>query len=152
MAGGDLTRRRLLGAGAAAAAGTGLAALGLPAPAPAANEPPCTGPTPGVAKAPPGGRIDLHAHHVPPVYREALLKAGIVTIGGYPTPVWTPDRAMSFVSLSDPGVSFHRARQRAGAAPERGPAPRRSRRRHDCARPPHAHARQTGLASRPSAS
>jgi len=110
------SRRRLLGAGAAAAAGTGLAALGLPKPAGAAGEPQCADLIPAVSKAPPGGRIDLHAHHIPPVYREALLKAGMLTIGGYPTPVWTPGRAIAFMdsfgiqlqvlSLSDPGVSF----------------------------------------------
>jgi predicted TIM-barrel fold metal-dependent hydrolase len=94
-----LDRRQFLGAGAA-----GAAALALPMPAHAA------------AKAPAGGRIDLHAHHIPPVYRAALLKAGMVTIGGYPTPIWTPERALGFMdsygiqlqvlSLSDPGVSF----------------------------------------------
>ena len=95
-----LTRRGVIGAGAAAA-------LALPAVGRAA---------PGVATAPPGGRIDLHAHHIPPVYRAALLEAGMVTIAGYPTPVWTPERAIAFMdgfgiklqvlSLSDPGVSF----------------------------------------------
>lgn len=112
----SLTRRGLLGAGAAAAAGTGLAALGFPGPAVADSDTQCAGLIPAVAEAPPGGRIDLHAHHIPPVYREALLQAGMVTIGGYPTPVWSPERAIAFmdsfgiqlqvVSLSDPGVSF----------------------------------------------
>jgi predicted TIM-barrel fold metal-dependent hydrolase len=68
------------------------------------------------AAAPAGGRIDLHAHHIPPDYRVALLEAGQLTIAGYPTPVWTPQRALGFMdnygigtqvlSLSDPGVSF----------------------------------------------
>jgi predicted TIM-barrel fold metal-dependent hydrolase len=107
----QITRRGLLGAGAA-----GAAALALPAVATADSETQCAGLVPGVAKAPPGGRIDLHAHHIPPVYRAALLRAGMVTIGGYPTPVWTPERALAFMdsygiqlqmlSLSDPGVSF----------------------------------------------
>ena len=76
----------------------------------------CATGAPTPAAAPPGGRIDVHAHHIPPVYRVALLEHGQVTIGGYPTPVWTPERAIGFMdnygigtqvlSLSDPGVSF----------------------------------------------
>lgn len=110
------TRRELLSAGATAAAGAGLASLGGTRIADAATGQRCDVLQPGVAKAPVGGRIDLHAHHIPPVYRVALLKAGMTTIGGYPTPVWTPERAMAMMdnygiqlqvlSLSDPGVSF----------------------------------------------
>ncbi len=61
-------------------------------------------------------RIDLHAHFLPPDYRAALLQHGHLTIGGYPTPEWSPEAAMAFMdyygiqaqalSVSDPGVSF----------------------------------------------
>ncbi len=61
-------------------------------------------------------RIDLHAHFLPPDYRAALLDHGHVTIGGYPTPDWSPEQALAFMdyygiqaqalSVSDPGVSF----------------------------------------------
>ncbi|MEV6217598.1 amidohydrolase family protein [Nocardia sp. NPDC051833] len=63
-------------------------------------------------------RIDLHAHFLPPDYRAALLEHGHVTIGGYPTPDWSPEQALAFMdyygiqaqalSVSDPGVSFLR--------------------------------------------
>lgn len=109
----SITRRGLLGAGAAAGAVAAVSAI-APASAQAAED--CRALTPGVAKAPAGGRIDLHAHHIPPVYRQALLEARMLTIGGYPTPVWTPELAMDMMdrygiqmqvlSLSDPGVSF----------------------------------------------
>ncbi|WP_280263900.1 amidohydrolase family protein [Nocardia abscessus] len=80
---------------------------------------------PGVHAAParaqqpaPSGayRIDLHAHFLPPDYRAALLDHGHLTIGGYPTPQWSPEAAVAFMdyygiqaqalSVSDPGVSF----------------------------------------------
>ncbi|MEV0663786.1 amidohydrolase family protein [Actinomadura luteofluorescens] len=61
-------------------------------------------------------RIDMHAHFLPPDYRNALLAHGYVTVGGYPTPQWSPERAQEFMgrygiqtqvlSISDPGVSF----------------------------------------------
>ena len=61
-------------------------------------------------------RIDLHAHFLPPDYRSALLGRGMVTIGGYPTPDWSPTAALDFqdrygiaaqvLSVSDPGVEF----------------------------------------------
>ncbi|MEV5837332.1 amidohydrolase family protein [Nocardia sp. NPDC052112] len=61
-------------------------------------------------------RIDLHAHFLPPDYRAALLEHGHLTIGGYPTPEWSPEQAVAFMdyygiqaqalSVSDPGVSF----------------------------------------------
>ncbi|MFF0633836.1 amidohydrolase family protein [Nocardia sp. NPDC004151] len=100
----DLTRRAALGGGLA-----GLAAAALPAglATPARAEQP----------APAGTyRIDLHAHFLPPDYRAALLEHGHLTIGGYPTPDWSPEQAIGFMdyygiqaqalSVSDPGVSF----------------------------------------------
>ncbi|HNP56219.1 amidohydrolase family protein [Gordonia sp. UBA7599] len=61
-------------------------------------------------------RIDLHAHFLPPEYRKALLEHGHFTIGGYPTPDWSPESAIDFMdrwgiqaqalSVSDPGVGF----------------------------------------------
>lgn len=90
--------------------------MGLPAIAAAETEASCGSLPPRLATAPKGGRIDLHAHHIPPVYRAALLEAGMATIGGYPTPQWSPERhlammdsygiQMAVLSLSDPGVSF----------------------------------------------
>ncbi len=60
-------------------------------------------------------RIDLHAHFVPPFYREALRRRGISRIAGAPFPSWTPAAAMRFmqrygiqaqvVCISEPGVS-----------------------------------------------
>lgn len=66
---------------------------------------------------PPGNyRIDLHSHFLPPEYRAALLSRGMLTIGGYPTPDWSPEAAIDFqdrygiaaqvLSASDPGVEF----------------------------------------------
>jgi predicted TIM-barrel fold metal-dependent hydrolase len=69
---------------------------------------------------PPTGsyRIDLHAHFLPPDYRASLIEHGHLTIGGYPTPNWSPEEALGFMdfygiqaqalSVSDPGVSFLR--------------------------------------------
>ncbi|MGW4636567.1 amidohydrolase family protein [Nocardia sp. NPDC004415] len=61
-------------------------------------------------------RIDLHTHVLPPDYRAALLSHGHYTVGGYPTPEWSPESAMEFMdyygiqaqalSVSDPGVGF----------------------------------------------
>lgn len=106
-----LDRRQFLGAGAA-----GAAALALPRAADAAGPAACAQLPPRIAQAPKGGRVDLHAHHIPDIYRAALLEAGMATIGGYPTPQWSPTRATTFMdeygiqlqvlSLSDPGVSF----------------------------------------------
>ncbi|MGW4093596.1 amidohydrolase family protein [Nocardia sp. NPDC004750] len=66
-------------------------------------------------------RIDLHAHFLPPDYRAALLDHGHLTIGGYPTPDWSPEQALAFMdyygiqaqalSVSDPGVSFLRGKE-----------------------------------------
>jgi len=63
------------------------------------------------------GTIDVHAHFLPPVYREALMKAGLRTVdGGMPVPEWSPQRALAvmdeigvagaLLSVSSPHVSF----------------------------------------------
>ncbi|MEC4612584.1 amidohydrolase family protein [Tsukamurella tyrosinosolvens] len=105
-----INRRNLL-AGAATAAGAatlGAAALN----ASTANAEPAKQFT-----APKGQyRIDLHAHFLPPEYRSALLSHGHFTIGGYPTPTWSPEADIAFqdyygisarvLAVSDPGVSF----------------------------------------------
>jgi len=61
-------------------------------------------------------RLDLHAHHIGPGYRDALAQAGITAIGGIPIPEWSPELALEFMnahgiavqmlSVSDPGVDF----------------------------------------------
>ncbi len=94
-------RSLLIGAGALAA---GISATSA---APVAN----ASPTPEGRY-----RIDLHAHFLPPEYRQALLDHGHFTIGGYPTPDWSPESAIDFMdrwgiqaqvlSVSDPGVGF----------------------------------------------
>lgn len=77
---------------------------------------------PTAAGAPAGTyRIDMHAHFLPPEYRAALLTHGYLTIGGYPTPHWSPEAAVDFMdryriqaqvlSISDPGVSFLEGRE-----------------------------------------
>ncbi|MGB3771358.1 MAG: amidohydrolase family protein [Rhodococcus sp. (in: high G+C Gram-positive bacteria)] len=70
------------------------------------------------ASASPVGRdrIDLHAHMIPPAYREAVLQSGLLVPGGLPLPNWSPESALSFMdefgiaaqvlSVSDPGVRF----------------------------------------------
>lgn len=81
----------------------------------------------GAHGAPPGRyRVDLHAHVLPPDYRAALLSRGYLTIGGFPTPDWSPEAAMDFMdrygiqaqvlSVSDPGVSFLRGPEAADLA------------------------------------
>lgn len=61
--------------------------------------------------------IDVHAHFLPPVYRDALAKAGLKTLdGGIPVPDWSPERALAIMdeigvagavlSVSSPHVSF----------------------------------------------
>lgn len=78
-------------------------------------------PRAGADPAPDGRyRIDLHAHFLPPEYRKALLENGHLTVGGYPTPDWSPEAAIEFMdrwgiqaqalSVSDPGVGFLRGR------------------------------------------
>ncbi len=61
-------------------------------------------------------RIDLHAHYLAPLYREALQEAEMWLIGGIPVPEWAPELALEFMdahgigvqmlSVSDPGVEF----------------------------------------------
>lgn len=68
-----------------------------------------------VARAAPG-RIDIHAHHLPPPYVQALRDAELWLIGGIPVPEWSAELALEFMdrhgigmqllSLSDPGVEF----------------------------------------------
>ncbi|TDO30177.1 putative TIM-barrel fold metal-dependent hydrolase [Kribbella sp. VKM Ac-2527] len=96
-----LSRRLLLGSVAA-----GTAAVALPRAASALIG----------DSTPTRDRIDLHAHAIPPEYRESLVENGFGTIGGYPLPQWSPERAIDFMdrygiqtqvlSLSDPGVSY----------------------------------------------
>jgi predicted TIM-barrel fold metal-dependent hydrolase len=61
--------------------------------------------------------LDVHAHFLPPVYREALKDAGLTTLdGGMPVPDWSPERALAIMdevgiagallSVSSPHVSF----------------------------------------------
>jgi predicted TIM-barrel fold metal-dependent hydrolase len=61
--------------------------------------------------------IDVHAHFLPPVYREALRDAGMKTLdGGIPVPDWSPEQALAIMdevgiagavlSVSSPHVSF----------------------------------------------
>ncbi|WP_280259236.1 amidohydrolase family protein [Nocardia abscessus] len=106
-----MNRRRALGG---VVAGT----LGLAATAAVARATPVRTRQP----APSGAyRIDLHAHFLPPDYRAALLDHGHATIGGYPTPEWSPEKALAFMdyygiqaqalSVSDPGVSFLRGKE-----------------------------------------
>jgi len=61
-------------------------------------------------------RIDVHAHHLAPAYKEALQEAEKWLIGGVPLPEWTAQLALEFMdshgiavqmlSVSDPGVEF----------------------------------------------
>ncbi|MFD4406820.1 amidohydrolase family protein [Nocardia sp. NPDC058499] len=113
---GSTSRRRLLGGAAAGTVGiAALAASGLGVPEAQARlrrqSPPPTG----------SYRIDLHAHFLPPDYRASLIEHGHFTIGGYPTPNWSPEEALGFMdyygiqaqalSVSDPGVSYLRGRE-----------------------------------------
>jgi predicted TIM-barrel fold metal-dependent hydrolase len=63
------------------------------------------------------GTLDVHAHFLPPVYRDALMRAGLKTVdGGMPVPDWSPERALAIMdeigvagavlSVSSPHVSF----------------------------------------------
>ncbi|NMO01485.1 amidohydrolase [Gordonia sp. TBRC 11910] len=116
-----MINRRTLLAGAATAAGAatlGAATLGTTT----ANA------APAKQYAAPKGqyRIDLHAHFLPPEYRSALLQHGHFTIGGYPTPTWSPEADLSFqdyygisarvLAVSDPGVSFLAGKEAADLA------------------------------------
>ena len=71
-------------------------------------------------------RVDVHHHFVPPVYRSALDRAGVSTIGGTPFPAWDEDsmwRTMdklaikkAYLSVSAPGVGPLRRADWSGAA------------------------------------
>ncbi len=63
------------------------------------------------------GRIDVHSHFLPPVYADALAKAGLKTLdGGFPVPAWSVEAALemmdrqqiqtAMVSLSSPSTHF----------------------------------------------
>lgn len=63
------------------------------------------------------GKIDVHAHFLPPVYRQALKDAGLETLdGGFPIPDWHADTSIAamdsfgidtaIVSVSSPCVHF----------------------------------------------
>ena len=62
------------------------------------------------------GEIDVHAHYLPPDYRDALARAELWMIGGLPVPEWSVELALEFMdahgvaaqvlSVSDPGVEF----------------------------------------------
>src|SRR5688500_6570832 len=50
------------------------------------------------------GTIDVHAHFLPPVYRDALATAGLKTVdGGMPVPEWSPERALAI--MDELGIS-----------------------------------------------
>ena len=61
-------------------------------------------------------RIDVHHHLVPPLYRDALAKAGITEAGGRALPDWSPAAALELMdllgtetavlSVSTPGTGF----------------------------------------------
>lgn len=80
------------------------------------------GPASAATGAPAGTyRVDVHAHFLPPEYRAALISHGYLTVGGYPTPTWSPEAALEFMgrygiaaqalSISDPGVSFLKGKE-----------------------------------------
>lgn len=100
-----LSRRHLM----AAAAASGLGSLAKPAMAQTRAEKGRT--------MEPAGTIDVHAHFLPPVYRDALAAGGLKTVdGGMPVPEWSPERALAIMdelgicgallSVSSPHVSF----------------------------------------------
>jgi hypothetical protein len=44
------------------------------------------------------GRIDVHAHFLPPCYLEALKAAGLETLdGGFPIPQWSGEAALAMM-------------------------------------------------------
>lgn len=61
-------------------------------------------------------RIDVHCHHIPDFYRLSMAANGILTAGGIPLPLWSPNMAVNFmdrfgiqvqvVSISEPGVTY----------------------------------------------
>jgi 6-methylsalicylate decarboxylase len=65
----------------------------------------------------PRGRIDVHAHFLPPAYRDALLAAGLRELdGGIPVPSWSVEAALGMMdrfgiatqilSVSSPSIHF----------------------------------------------
>jgi predicted TIM-barrel fold metal-dependent hydrolase len=91
-------RRALLGGAAAGVVASGVA-------------------SPAAVAAPAGNmRIDVHCHHIPDFYRLSLAEHGVLTAGGIPIPVWSPELAVTFmndygiaaqvVSVSEPGVAY----------------------------------------------
>lgn len=73
----------------------------------------------------PCGRIDVHQHFLPPVYAEALNRAGLRTVdGGMPVPAWSEAAALemmdrqgietAMVSLSSPSAHFLPLAERPG--------------------------------------
>lgn len=60
--------------------------------------------------------IDVHSHVLPDIYLEALQKAGITNIDGFPTPDWSLEAHLKMMdshdiqacvlSLSSPGLEF----------------------------------------------
>lgn len=75
------------------------------------------------------GRIDVHSHFLPPVYLEALARAGLGTLdGGMPIPAWSAEAALqvmgrqqietAMISLSSPSTHFLPPAQRAGLVAE----------------------------------
>ena len=64
-----------------------------------------------------GRTIDVHAHYLPPVYRDCLQSAGLTTLdGGMPVPDWSEEKALetmdavgisgALLSVSSPFLSF----------------------------------------------
>jgi 6-methylsalicylate decarboxylase len=63
-----------------------------------------------------GGRIDVHHHLIPEVYRDDLRRRGVVEVAGRELPEWSPSRSLevmdrngidlSVLSVSAPGVHF----------------------------------------------
>lgn len=77
----------------------------------------------------PCGRIDVHNHFLPPVYAEALTRAGLRTLdGGMPIPAWSPEAALgmmdrqgiatAMISLSSPGPHILPLSERPGLCRE----------------------------------
>jgi predicted TIM-barrel fold metal-dependent hydrolase len=77
----------------------------------------------------PCGRIDVHQHFLPPVYAEALNRAGLRTVdGGMPVPAWSEAAALemmdrqgietAMVSLSSPSAHFLPLAERPGLVRE----------------------------------
>lgn len=75
------------------------------------------------------GRIDVHQHFLPPVYAEALSRAGLRTVdGGMPVPAWSEAAALemmdrqgietAMVSLSSPSAHFLPLAERPGLVRE----------------------------------